>query len=112
MHGLESVFGEPMLRRLGHEMLQEQIDLQGGKSIRKRQIQIRAPEVTVILQNLVFQNQMVPECIPGQVGQHPVILMSIISVMGEDNIGVEFRLNLFKPVFDRYPFARKIALAK
>ena len=67
MHGLKSVAGEPMLRGLSFEMSQEELGLPKAELLRERHKHIRRPKIPIILQNFVFQDQVIPKGIPSQV---------------------------------------------
>ena len=67
MHGLEGVAGKPMLGRLGLEVLEQQFDLSSAKLLGERYEHIRMPKIAIILEDLIFENQMIPERVPGQV---------------------------------------------
>jgi hypothetical protein len=41
-----------------------------------------------------------------------MVLVPVVTIVGEDNIRVEFGFNFFKPVFDARPLTRKIAFPK
>ena len=51
------------------------------------------PEVTLVLGNLVFQHEMVSECVPGQLRNGAVILMLVVLSMGEHHVGRHPRLS-------------------
>ena len=55
---------------------------------------------------------MVAEGIPGQVGEDPVVLVTVVAVMGENEVGLEGRPDRFKPLVNRVPLARKITFPK
>jgi len=112
MHGFESAAGKPMLARLGLEVLQEQVDLSSAEICGERHEDIGTAQVTVVFQDFILKNQVVPECIPGQIRQDPVILVSVIAEMREDDFRFEAGLNLLEPLLNRWPFARKVALTK
>ena len=50
-------------------------------------------QVAVELRNLVFENPVVPERVPGEIRQHPVILMPVVPVVREHEIGVEYAVS-------------------
>src|SRR5690348_13694787 len=54
---------------------------------------------------------MIAECVPGQVGQRTMVLMTVIPIMCQYQVGVEFTFHLFKGVFDGRPFAGEITLS-
>ena len=112
MHGPETLGGEPMLGGLSSKMLQKQFNLAGANFLRERQKNVRAPKISIVLEDLVLQDQMISERIPGQIGQNAVILVTIVAQMSEDDLRFEAGFDFLKPIFDRGPFAWKIALAK
>ena len=44
-------------------------------------------QITVVLRDLVFENQVIPERIPGQVRHQPMVLMQVVAGMREDHVG-------------------------
>ncbi len=44
------------------------------------------PEIAVVLGNLVLQDQVIPERIPSQIRDQPVILMTIVAIVRKDQI--------------------------
>ena len=55
---------------------------------------------------------MIPERVPGQIRENPVVLVPVIPIMSENNIRTKLSFDLFKPIFYRRPFAGKIAFTK
>ena len=53
----------------------------------ERDEDVRRPEVAVELRDLVFENQMVSERVPGQLAGEPMILMEIAAGVREDDVG-------------------------
>ena len=43
----------------------------------------RTPQVTVVLGNFIFENQVISKSIPGEFGHKPVILVSITAMRTE-----------------------------
>ena len=79
------------------------------------------PEVTVVFGNLVFQDQMIAKCVPGQFRDQAVVLMSVFPVVRENEVRRDCLLQIFenalisaptngmKPsgkLFSRGPFSR------
>jgi hypothetical protein len=62
--------------------------------------EIGGAEITVIFGNFVFQNQVVPEGVPGEITNYPMVLVEIVAVMGENQIGFKMLFQLFKAQFD------------
>ena len=54
----------------------------------------------LIFWNLVFQYQVIAECIPGQLGDQPVILMQVGAVMAEDQVRIRLILQRFEALLD------------
>ena len=50
--------------------------------------EVQAHQVVVVFRNLVFPDQVVPEGVPGQVRDQAVVLVPVIAVVGENQIGV------------------------
>lgn len=100
MHGLESIRSEPMLGGLSLEVFHEQLDLAATKLLGEWGKEIWTTQIAIVFEDLVLKNQMISEGVPGQVRQNAVVLMPIITVVGEDHIGIELCFDLFKPVLD------------
>ena len=61
---------------------------------------VRRPEIAVVLGNLVLQDQVVAERIPRQIGDQPMILMPILAIVGEDQVGRAPLLQFFEKLLD------------
>src|SRR5271154_4587086 len=59
---------------------------------------VRPSHVAVVLRNFIFQNHMISKRIPGQLPNQTMILMSVPSVVREDEIGRNW-LQLLKSRF-------------
>jgi len=46
-----------------------------------------APHIAVVLWNFILENQVVTERVPGQCGEQAVILVCIVAIVGEDEVG-------------------------
>ncbi len=69
-------------------------------------------EVAVIFRNFVFQNEVVSECVPGQVGDGPVVLVPVVTIMRKNQIRAHSSFELFKEFLDLAALIRKEAIAK
>ena len=67
MHGLKGISSKPMLGGLRLEVLQEQVDFSGTELLGKRHKYVRVPQVAIVLKDLVFKNEVIPERVPGQI---------------------------------------------
>ncbi len=47
---------------------------------------VRRAEVAVELRNLVLQNQVIPERVPGQIRQHAVILVPVVPIVRQHEV--------------------------
>jgi hypothetical protein len=54
------------------------------------------PQVAVVLGNLILQNQVVTEGIPGKISQQTVVLVQVLPVVRKDDIGRKTFFNGFK----------------
>ena len=73
-----------MLVALG---LEESVELFGfavASFFVQADVKVRASQIAVILRDFVFEDNMVTKCVPGEVGEDAMILMTIIAVMSED----------------------------
>lgn len=100
MQSRKAVASKPLFARLSTEVLHQQLDLAVTELLGERDEQVRLTEVAIVLEYFVFQNQMISECVPGQIRQYPMILMPVISVVRENQVWIELRLDLLKPVLN------------
>src|SRR5262249_32726584 len=76
------------------DFLINQVALQANKHVRRA-------EIAIVFGNLVFQDQVIAERIPGQFGNQPMILVRVPTIVGQDEIRGELLLLLFESIFDR-----------
>lgn len=67
MHGLEGIAGKPVLSRLGLEIFQEQLDLSSTVFRGERYEDVGTAQVSIVFEDLILKNQVIPECVPGKV---------------------------------------------
>src|SRR5512138_3851857 len=79
--------GEPVLVALGAEGIVEKLHLLLANRLVEGHEAVRRPEIAVELGDLVFENQVIPERVPRQIRQDAVILMAVVPIVGEDDIG-------------------------
>src|SRR5579884_2040014 len=58
------------------------------------------PQITVILRDFVFQNEMISKRIPSQIRNDLMILMQVVPIMGKNKIGRAFLFDLLKELLD------------
>src|ERR1700683_168603 len=78
----------------------------------QRNKQIRATHVPVVLRNLVFEDQMVSICVPGQLGDEPVILVRVAAPVGENHVRIHFFSYVFKKVLHLSPDIREETISE
>ena len=77
----------------------------------QRNKEIRRPEVAVILGNLVLQNEVVPPCIPRQLGHQPMVLMTVRTVVGKDQVRRRPALQVFEEFLHLHRSVREETIA-
>jgi len=65
---------------------------------------VRRTKIAIVLRNFVFENKMVSERIPGELGDDPVMLMSIPSVVCEDQVWLIDAFDPLELLFDGLAF--------
>jgi hypothetical protein len=108
----KKILGEPLLVTLGSEEAHEKLHFAFRNGFGKRNEKIRLPQIGVVLWNLVFENEMVAESIPGKFREQAVVLMEIMPEMSKDQIWRKGPFNIFKRLFDGSAKIRKKAVAK
>src|SRR5262249_29712164 len=103
---------EPIPRALAAEMSHQQLDLAFHDSLVQRHVDVRPAQVAIPFRDLVFQDGVVAESIPGQPVRLPMVLMSVVAVMGEDQVGFDATLETFKPCLYLGAVARKETVAE
>ena len=73
-------------------MRHQQFNLALQRARGNRHVKIGLAQISIPLRNLVFKNAVVPECIPRQPANLAMVLMRIVSVMRENDIGIDARL--------------------
>ena len=108
----EGLGRKPVLVALGAESRLEISRLTCAERFRQRHEAIRLAEVAVELGNLVLQNEVVAKRVPGEIREHPVILMTVVPVVREDEIRIGFLLQLLEDRLDVSAFVRKESISK
>src|SRR5579872_2403261 len=109
---VEGLGSEPPLGALCPEGPQQQTHLPLAACSRERNEHARRAQVTVVLHYFVAEDEMVAECIPGELGYEPVILMQVVTRMSEDHIGVDLALQRLEVVFEFSILAWKVAVVE
>lgn len=93
------------------EIVQNEFDFFAAMTFVQMYKQIRRSQIAVILGYLVFQNQVIPKRVPGQLTQQAMVLMQVMSIMCEDDVG-SYGFELFEIFLDLDPDVRKETIPK
>src|SRR5260370_10084636 len=108
----ESIGGEPLLRALRWKRIKNVSCL----SIAGRAVQcdetIWCCQISIVLGNLIFQDQVVSKGVPGQFINHAMILMEIVPIVRQDQVWIELLLEFFEFPFHSRMKRRKETVAK
>lgn len=69
-------------------------------------------KVTIIFWNFILQYQVASKRVPRQIREHAMILMTVISIMGEDQVRLKSLLETFKILLDLFVLSREKAGSK
>ena len=83
------------------EAFDDNLNLPRTDRLLQRKEEVGLAQIAVVLGDLVLQDQVVSERVPGQVGDQAVVLMPVVAVVSEHQIGVELPLQGLEPVLDR-----------
>src|SRR5438046_2630651 len=65
-----------------------------------RNKKVRRPEVAVILWYFVLEHQVISKRVPGEIRQHPVILMAVVPIVRQHDVWSLSPLQLFEDFLD------------
>ncbi len=108
----EGLRAKPLLRSLRRKGLVNILRLAfAGLAIQSHK-KIRRTQVAIVLRDFVFQDEMAAKRIPSQFGDQPMILVKIMPVVGQNQIGSKLFFQPFEINFDARMERRKIAIAE
>src|SRR4029434_6486030 len=105
--GPEEILREPALAGLAWEAGKDHLDFPPTERVVERYEDIRRPEVAVVLGDLVFENELVSEGVPRELGDQPVVLMEVVAVVGEHEVRGSRTLELLEGLLDSRPVVRQ-----
>lgn len=108
----ECILGKPLVRALALKILHHVFNFLRTHFLTEVNEHIRASKTPIVLDNFILKDQMIPKSVPRQLRNQPMILMEIVSKMGEDNIGTYRTLQFFKTCLDLRANIRKKAFFK
>ncbi len=94
--GLKGIRSKPMVVGLGRETVHDTLYLSFALARIQWNKCIGLSQVAVVLGNFVFENQVIPEGIPGQTRYLGMILMKVITIVGENEIGIDISFDVFE----------------
>jgi hypothetical protein len=68
---------------------EDRISLCKAKFLVEWDEKVRLPEISIILRHLVFQDHLIAEGIPCQIGNQAVVLVSVLTEVGEYEVWIE-----------------------
>src|SRR5215470_1877835 len=103
---------EPVLVLLALEALHDRRDLSVTGRLVEVHKDVGRSEVPVILQDLVFEDQLVSKRVPCQFRDESMVLMQIPTVVGEHDVGGDPHLQLFEEGLDLLAYVREEAVSE
>src|SRR5512132_589415 len=97
----EQISCEPALAALTPVTGKNDVDLPLADRFRQRREQPGRSEVTVVFRNLVFQDEVVAERVPGQLRNRAVVLVQVLPVMREHEVRKYVPLQVLEAFFYR-----------
>ena len=70
------------------------------------------PRLAIELRDLVLEDEVVPERLPGQLAQESMVLVQIIARVGQDEVRMDAVLERLHAVLDGRALEREVAVAK
>ena len=98
--------------RLGRVRRDQQVRLLPGGPFRDVDVEVRAAELAVELGHLELEDEVVPERLPGQLADEPVVLVEVVAVVGQDQVRPHRALDRFEQLLERRPGVRKVTVAE
>ncbi len=93
-------------------MVAQELDLALQRCLADRLVDRGPAEVAVPFRDLVFQDQMIAEGVPGQPAHLAVILMPVVTRVGQDQVRARQRLETFEPLLDRRALPGEMPIAE
>ena len=93
-------FVEPMFRSLGPKMCHKEASLALQDLRRQWHVQVRLIQIAVPFGNLIFEDQVIAECVPSMPGDLAMILVRIVAAMRENEVRIYLVLEVLEPPFN------------
>src|SRR5258706_9714548 len=108
----KNIFGEPVLAFLAFEALHDGSDFLAGDRLAQGYKQVGCPKISIVFDDFVFQDQVVPERVPGQLGNQPVVLVEVIAIMRQDEIRDVLSFEFLEEILYVSPYIWEIAVSE
>jgi len=108
----KSVLGEPLLIALRTKALHQEAHFARRGLRVQRDKEIGSSKVAIVLGNFVFQNEMIPPGVPNELIEDAVVLMQVMTGMGENDVWRKQLFEFFKIVFNFSEDRGEVAVAK
>src|SRR5207302_5410638 len=92
--------------------LQDGADLWVGYGFSQVNEEIWRAQIAVVLDDFIFENQMVPERVPSQLRHEPMVLMQVPAVVSQDDVRKVFSLEVLEEILDFGAHIGEIAVPK
>ena len=85
----EELLVEPVLAALAREVLARAARSSPRRRLVERDEEVGRAEVAVVLRDLVLEDEVVAERVPGELAGQPVVLVQVLARVGEDEVGLD-----------------------
>src|SRR3989344_5523455 len=106
----KSVLREPVFLPLRLVTAHEMIQLATAESLVELDEKVRRPHVSVVLEYLVFKDQVIAKAVPREFRDEPMVLMQIVAIVGEDQVRLHSAPQFFEIVLDLLADVREEAV--
>ncbi len=109
---LERAGGEPWLFALRGKVREQVIDFLAGDVFRQWHEKVWRAEVAFVFRYFVFQNRVIAEGVPSELGDQAMILMEIFAAVRENEVGLDVALEPDEAFLDFQAGEGKTGVAK
>jgi hypothetical protein len=103
---------KPLARPLRRKTLHQHIDLAVSRHAGEWDIDIRMRKITLKLRDLILEYGVIAEGIPSQLGNHTMVLVTVVQKVSKNQIGPQTRLERLEALLEIRPAVGKEAPAK
>ena len=70
------------------ERVDHELNFSLANRLREMDKEIRGTKIPVVLENLVLEDKVIPETVPRQFRNQPVVLVEVVAMMGKTTLGL------------------------